>query len=84
MVEIRHQRDLQTEEAKIKKRELLWKWEVQPIKTLLLTLTDHWRGPIDLENKYKLEQGTIWNWTDPTLPTKAPEKFLDIFLLLSL
>ena len=43
----------------------------------------HWKGPIDLE-KYKLEQGTIWNWTDPTLPTIAPEKFLDIFLQLSL
>ena len=33
---------------------------------------------MDLE-KYKLEQGTIWNWTDPTLPSTAPEKFLDIF-----
>ena len=30
-VEIRHWRDLQTEEAKIK-RELLWKWQVQQIK----------------------------------------------------
>ena len=28
---------------------------------------------------YKLEQGTLWNWTDPTLPATAPEKFLDIF-----
>ena len=26
----------------------------------------------------------IWNWTDLTLSTTAPEKFLDIFLLLSL
>ena len=34
---------------------------------------------MDLEKKYKLEQGTIWNWTDPTLPSTAPEKFLDIF-----
>ena len=34
----------------------------------------HWKGPIDLEKKYKLEQGTIWNWTDPTLPATAPEK----------
>ena len=42
----------------------------------------HWlhrKGPIDLEKKYKLEQGTILNWTDPTLPSTAPEKFLDIF-----
>ena len=39
----------------------------------------HWKGPIDLEKKYKLEQGTIWNWTDHTLPSTAPEKFLDIF-----
>ena len=36
---------------------------------------------IDLENKYKLEQGTLRNGTDPTLPTTAPEKYLDIFLL---
>ena len=42
----------------------------------------HWKGPIDLEKTYKLEQGTIWNWIDPTLPSTAPEKFLDIFLLL--
>ena len=52
---------------------------MQQIKTLQLALTKHWRGPIDLENKYKPEQGTIWNWTDPTLPSTAPEKFLDIF-----
>ena len=32
--EMRHWRDLQTEEAKIKKREPLWKWQVQQIKTL--------------------------------------------------
>ena len=32
--EIRHWRDLQTEEAKINKREPLWKWQVQQIKTL--------------------------------------------------
>ena len=38
---------------------------------------------MDLEKKYKLEQGTVWNWTDPTRPSTAPEKFLDIFLLLS-
>ena len=37
---------------------------------------------IDLE-KYRLEQGNIWKWTDPTLPSTAPEKFLDIFLLWS-
>ena len=43
-----------------------------------------WGAPTDLENMYKLEQGTIWHWTDPTLPTRAPEKLLDIFLLLSL
>ena len=29
-----------------------------------------------------MEQGTIWNWTEPTVPATAPEKFLDIFLLL--
>ena len=46
-------------------------------------MTKHWKGPIDLEKKYKLEQGTIWNWTDLTLPFTAPEKFLDIFLLLA-
>ena len=34
---------------------------------------------MDLEKKFKLEQGTIWNWTDPTLPSTAPEKFLDKF-----
>ena len=28
---------------------------------------------------YKLEQKIIWDWTDPTLPSTAPEKFLDIF-----
>ena len=26
-----------------------------------------------------LEKGTVWNWTDPTLPSTGPEKFLDIF-----
>ena len=31
---IRHWRDLQTEEDKIKKREPLWKWQEQHIKTL--------------------------------------------------
>ena len=54
--EIRHQRDLQTEEAKINKEEgtaLEAQYQYQ------LILTVHWRGPIDLENKYKLEQGTI-------------------------
>ena len=39
---------------------------------------------MDLENKYKLEQGTIWNWIDSTLPTTGPEKFLDTVLLLPL
>ena len=24
-----------------------------------------WKWLIDIEKKYKLEQGTIWNWTDP-------------------
>ena len=43
----------------------------------------HWEEPINLEKKYKLEQVTIWNWTDSILPTTAPEIFLDIFLLLS-
>ena len=38
----------------------------------------HWKGPIDLE-KYKPEHGTIWNWTEPTMPATAPEKFLDIY-----
>ena len=38
---------------------------------------------IDLE-KYKLEQGTIWNWTDPALPATASEKFLDIFTIIIL
>ena len=79
--EIRHWRGLQTEEAKIKKREQLWKWQVQQIKTLSLTLRVHWRGPPD-----QLQAGTRkylkLNYT--TLPTTAPEKFLDIFLLLSL
>ena len=27
----------------------------------------------------KIYQGTIWNWTDPTLCTTAPEVLLDIF-----
>ena len=47
-----------------------------------LNWTEHRKGPIDLE-KYKPDQGTIWKWTDPTLPTTTPEKVLDIFLLLS-
>ena len=42
-----------------KKREPLWKQQVQQIKTLQLILTVHWRRPIYLENKYKLDQGTI-------------------------
>ena len=47
-----------------------------------LTLnTKRWKGPVDLEKKYKLEKGTVWNWTVPALPTTALEKFLDIFLL---
>ena len=76
---IRYWRDLQTEEAKISKEDgttrsdrcnrlksCSWYWL-------------HWRGPIDLENKYKLKQGALWNWTDPTLLTTALEKFLDIY-----
>ena len=39
---------------------------------------------IDLENKYKPEPVTIWHWTDPAMPTTAPEKFLTIFLLIPL
>ena len=44
--EIRHQKDLQTEEAKINKEgELLWKWQIQQLKTLHLILeTVHLRG----------------------------------------
>ena len=40
----------------------------------------HRKGPIDLE-KYKLDQGTIRKWTDPTVPTTPPEKVLVISLL---
>ena len=50
---------------------------MQQIKTLLALTT--LEGAYDLEKKCKLEQGTIWNWTDSTLPSTAPEKFLDIF-----
>ena len=42
-----------------------------------------WSGGTGCQKKHKLEQRTIWNWTDPTLPSTSPEKFLDIFLLLS-
>jgi len=42
-----------------------------------------WGAILDLENKYKQEQRTIWYWTDSTLPTTGPEKFLDAFLLSS-
>ena len=74
---------LDTEETskqeKLKQREPPWKWQVQKIKTLCWHQL-HRKGPIDLE-KYKLDQETIWKWTDPTLPTTIPEKVLDIFLL---
>ena len=40
-----------------------------------------WGAPIYLENKYEPEQGTICQWTEHTLPTTDPEKFLNIFLL---
>ena len=46
-------------------------------------MTKHWKGAIDLKKKYKLEKGTVWNWTAPIMPTTALEKFLDIFLLLT-
>ena len=72
-VAIRHWRDLQTEEEEGTAVEVT----SARMKILSLTLTVHWRGP-------KLEQGIIWNQTDPTLPTTAPEKLLDIFLLWSL
>jgi len=42
--QIRHWRDLQTEEGKIKRRKQLWKWQVQQIKTPQLILTVHLRG----------------------------------------
>ena len=45
-----------------------------------LNWTEHRKGPIDLE-KYKPDQGTIWKWTDPTLPTTTPETVPDIPLL---
>ena len=41
-----------------------------------------WGATTDFENKHELEQGIIWHWTDPTLPTTAPETFLDMFCLL--
>ena len=55
-VEIRCQKDLQTE-AKINKEEgTALEVTDAKIKTLSLTLTKDWRGPINLENKCRLEQ----------------------------
>ena len=79
---MRHWRDLQAEEANLskeKKGELPQKWQVQQIKILQLSWDCIWGATVDFENKYKLEQGIIWHWNDPTLITTAPEKFLDIF-----
>ena len=67
-VEIRHWRDLQTEETKWskgKKGELPQKWQLQQIKTLQLSWDCIWGATVDFESKYKLEQRTIWQWTDP-------------------
>ena len=61
------------------------KWQVQHIKILKLMMRPCiWGVNTEIKDKYKPEQGTIWNWTDSTLLTSASEKFLDIFLLLSL
>ena len=71
--EISHWRDLQTEESKIHRGNLFGSDKCNSHLKSCLWHQLHWKGPIDLE-KYKLEQGTIWNWTDPTLLTTAPEK----------
>ena len=55
-------------------------WSCKQSDMTELNWTEHRKGPIDFE-KYKPDQGTIWKWTDPTLPTTKPEKVLDIFLL---
>ena len=85
--EIRHWRDLQTEEAKIKKGELLWKWQMHQSKTLNLILeTVHFRGtyrPWEQVQARTSDYLTL-NWSHNSCPTTAPEKFSDIFLLLSL
>ena len=48
------------EEDKINKEEgTILEVTGQQIKTLWLALTNYRKGPIDLEKKYKLEQGTI-------------------------
>ena len=56
-VEIRHFRDLETEDAKINKEGgMLWKWQVPQIKTLQLMLRLYiWGATIDFENKYRPE-----------------------------
>ena len=79
--EIRHWRDQQTEEAKTNRGNCLGSDRCSRLKPC----SYHWlhrKGPIDLE-KHKLDRGTIWKWTNPTLSTTTPEKVLDIFLLLS-
>ena len=85
-VEIRHWRDLQTEEAKIKKEgeTTLEVTGAIRLKLQFLLRLCIWWASVDLEKKHQLEQWTIQQWTHTTLATTAPEKFLDIFLILSL
>ena len=79
--EVRHWRDQQREDAKINRGNRFGSDRCNRLKPWgkhwLL-----WKGPVDLE-KYKPDQETIWNWTDPALSATAPDKVLDIFLLLS-
>ena len=64
--------------SKGKKGKLPWKWQVQWFKFLQLARDCTSGTTVDFENKYKLEQGKIWFWTEPTLPTTDPETFLGI------
>ena len=75
-LDIRHWIDLQTKEAKMNKEGGTTLEVIYATEAMLRVCK--WGATIDLENKYKPEKGTIWHWTDPTLSTTAPEKFLDI------
>lgn len=67
-VETQHRKELQTEEVKLSKEgQNAQKWQVKQIKTQQLTQRlFNWGTIIATHDKQKLEQKSIWHWTDTT------------------
>lgn len=56
-------------------------WLVKWVKTQqLMQKLFNWGTIGAADDKLKLQQKTIWYWTDTTKQTKTQEKYLDLFL----